>query len=222
MKLKHHAPVKNQPGRPKDTIKREAIVRAATTLFMKNGYELTSMDAVAKKADVSKLTIYSHFTDKVDLFKEVVRVRCNKLATPESFITLAKMPVEQALFQIGFEVASVVFSPDSVHLQRILQAEAVRHPEVVKTFYDAGPKRIREAFTELLKDFHRQGQISIADPKRATEQFFSLLKGEKILKTLMLLDPPPSPNEIQKHTKATVEFFLAAYRPHPKNTVGRP
>jgi TetR/AcrR family transcriptional repressor of mexJK operon len=46
-----------RPGRPKDTAKREEIVAAATDLFMQKGYELTSMEAVARQAGVSKLTI---------------------------------------------------------------------------------------------------------------------------------------------------------------------
>src|ERR1700685_3610870 len=85
------------PGRPKDSAKREGIVRAATALFMKDGYELTSMDAVAKKADVSKLTIYSHFADKSDLFREVIRCRCDKSAMPECFLALAQESPEEAL-----------------------------------------------------------------------------------------------------------------------------
>src|ERR1700685_4220571 len=85
------------PGRPKDAAKRADILRAATALFLKDGYELTSMEAVAKKADVSKLTIYSHFADKAELFRNVIRMRCDKLAAPESFKALMDKPVRPAL-----------------------------------------------------------------------------------------------------------------------------
>ena len=51
------------PGRPKDQAKRLAILEAAKTLFMRNGYEGSSMDAIAAEAGVSKLTVYNHFTD---------------------------------------------------------------------------------------------------------------------------------------------------------------
>ena len=52
------------PGRPKDPAKRLAILEAAKRLFMQNGYDGSSMDAIAAEAGVSKLTVYSHFTDK--------------------------------------------------------------------------------------------------------------------------------------------------------------
>src|SRR5579884_1007747 len=90
-----------QVGRPKDAAKHDSIVHAANALFMKNGYELTSMEAVAKKAGVSKLTVYSHFANKDELFKAVIRQRCDKLAMPECYLSLAQEPVEQALLHIG-------------------------------------------------------------------------------------------------------------------------
>ncbi len=41
--------------------KRDAIVAAATELFLAHGFGDVSMDAIAAKAEVSKRTVYSHF-----------------------------------------------------------------------------------------------------------------------------------------------------------------
>ena len=48
--------------------KRDAIGRAALTLFASDGYERTSVDAIAAEAGVSKRTVYSHYGDKESLF----------------------------------------------------------------------------------------------------------------------------------------------------------
>src|SRR5271170_5577544 len=101
-------------GRPKDAAKGEGIVRAATALFMKDGYELTSMEAVAKKASVSKLTIYSHFANKDELFKQVIRQRCDKRAMPQCFMSKVNKPVEEALTEIASHFVPLVYSADSV------------------------------------------------------------------------------------------------------------
>ncbi|OCG89579.1 TetR/AcrR family transcriptional regulator, partial [Xanthomonas euvesicatoria] len=58
----------NGPGRPKDLGKRAAILGAARTMFMEQGYAGVSMDGIAAQAGVSKLTVYSHFGDKESLF----------------------------------------------------------------------------------------------------------------------------------------------------------
>src|SRR3954454_24926319 len=49
-----------------------AVLEAATTLFLRNGYGATSMDDIAETAGVSKRTVYNNFTDKEALFREVV------------------------------------------------------------------------------------------------------------------------------------------------------
>ena len=87
----------SKAGRPKDSAKREDIVVAATRLFMEKGYELTSMEAVAGEANVSKLTIYSHFADKNQLFRAIIQYRCEKIGMPDSFLAEASLTPEEAL-----------------------------------------------------------------------------------------------------------------------------
>jgi TetR/AcrR family transcriptional repressor of mexJK operon len=202
-------------GRPKDAAKREEIVTAATQLFMDNGYELTSMEAVARQAGVSKLTIYSHFADKKELFRAIVQRRCDKLGRPVSFDSEAQLPVEEALLNIGRAALSKIFLPDSIRLIRVVNAEAMHHPEIVQIYFDVGPRLVKTAFAELLQKFDRQGQLSIPDAERATEQFFSLLKGELLQRVLMQLTPLPDANELEEQAQATVAFFLAAYKKRP-------
>ena len=55
----------------RSTRKREAILQAATELFLTREYVGTSMEDVAVAAAVSKQTVYKHFTDKQTLFREV-------------------------------------------------------------------------------------------------------------------------------------------------------
>lgn len=180
---------------------------------MENGYELTSMEAVAREAGVSKLTIYSHFSDKSELFQAIIQYRCDKMGMPDCFSDEAGLPVEEALVKIARHAASVIFRPDSFRLMRVVQAEALRHPEIVEIYYQVGPRRVKTAFADLLRTFDRQGQLAISDPDRASEQFFSLLKGELLQRTLMFQMPAPDKAELEAHIKATIDFFLAAYRP---------
>jgi TetR/AcrR family transcriptional repressor of mexJK operon len=208
----------SRPGRPKDSAKREEIVKAATQLFLEKGYELTSIEAVARQAGVSKLTIYSHFADKNELFRAIIQYRCDTVGMPESFIGEAQLPVEEALLKIARHATSIVFRPDSFRLMRVVQAEALRHPEIVEIYYNVGPRRVKTAFADLLREFDRRGKLSVPDPLRGAEQFFSLLKGEMLQRTLMFQTPPPSAAELEAHIKATIDFFLAAYRPQKNFT----
>jgi TetR/AcrR family transcriptional repressor of mexJK operon len=64
--------------------KHRAILEAATTVFLSNGYPGTSMDEIAALAHVSKQTVYKHFADKERLFSEIVTATVDEIADPNS------------------------------------------------------------------------------------------------------------------------------------------
>jgi AcrR family transcriptional regulator len=51
----------------------EALVDSAAACFLENGYVATSLDAVAKRARLTKGAIYHHFASKRDLFMAVLQ-----------------------------------------------------------------------------------------------------------------------------------------------------
>ena len=61
-----------EPKETRSDRKRRQILEAATEHFLADGYERTSMDDVARRAGVSKQTVYQHFQTKADLLSEVV------------------------------------------------------------------------------------------------------------------------------------------------------
>ena len=67
---------------PRSVRKRSAILDAATTLFLRNGYLGTSMDEIAALARVSKQTVYKHFADKESLFAAIVAAAVDAAGDP--------------------------------------------------------------------------------------------------------------------------------------------
>ncbi len=67
--------------------KMEAIKRVALELFAVHGVDRVSMDEIAAKANVSKVTIYKYFGSKEDLYAEVVNLFIDETlaATEEVF-----------------------------------------------------------------------------------------------------------------------------------------
>jgi TetR/AcrR family transcriptional regulator of autoinduction and epiphytic fitness len=59
--------------RKRDTIaKRKEILAGAIQVFSENGFDTSSMDAIAKIAGVSKRTVYNHFASKESLFQAII------------------------------------------------------------------------------------------------------------------------------------------------------
>src|SRR5580698_4504059 len=65
-------PKRGRPLRGTEDARRQSLLKAAEELFMDQGFGAASMDAVAKRAGVSKKTIYCFFDNKEKLFEAVM------------------------------------------------------------------------------------------------------------------------------------------------------
>jgi TetR/AcrR family transcriptional repressor of mexJK operon len=201
------------PGRPKDMEKRAAILEAAKQLFVKQGFEGTSMDAIANKAGVSKLTVYSHYRDKETLFAEAVRSKCDTLMPDELFQPDLKGPLRKQLLAIARAFFSLITSEDAIAIHRTIIANSRTAPKLADRFWQAGPLKVQEGLESFLRAEVEVGKLDIPDMHRAATQFYCLLKGECYARMEFGCGEPPTAREIDEHLNATVDFFLRAYAP---------
>lgn len=205
----------NGPGRPKDPAKRKAILEAAKCLFLRQGYDGSSMDAIAAHAGVSKLTVYSHFNDKETLFAAAVKAKCEE-QLPELLFELTEgAPIEAQLMRIGLGFQALINSAESVGLHRTMIALASSNPRLSQLFYEAGPKQVIEEMARLLAEVDRAGKLRIADPHGAAEHFFCLVKGGHHFRHLIGCAEAQSAEDEQAHVRDVVELFLRAFRLDP-------
>jgi TetR/AcrR family transcriptional repressor of mexJK operon len=200
------------PGRPKDLAKRQAILDAAKNLFVRNGYASTSMDAVAAEAGVSKLTVYSHFTDKETLFSAAVVARCEE-QVPELFVDLPpNAPVESVLLGIARGFQTLINSPESLELHRLMIALGSQDPKLSQVFFEAGPQRILHEMERFLTRINGTDGLHFDSPARAGEHFFSLVKGACNFRLLIGCGELPDDDSAERHVQEVVALFLRAYR----------
>lgn len=199
------------PGRPKDPAKREAILAAAKRLFIERGYSASSMDAIAAEAGVSKLTVYSHFTDKETLFVTAIMAKCEEQLPPPFFEFNPSVPIETTLLTIGRGFHNLINSEEAVALHRTMQAQATHSPELSRLFYDAGPQRVLTAVENLLREAHRAGLLDVANPLPAAEHFLSLIKGGHNFRQQIGIAGPLDEAAIEQHVQDVVKLFLRAF-----------
>lgn len=200
------------PGRPKDLAKRQAILDAAKNLFVRNGYASTSMDAVAAEAGVSKLTVYSHFTDKETLFSSAVVARCEE-QMPELFFDLhSQLPVETLLLNIARSFHTLINSPESIELHRLMVTLGTQDPKLSKIFFEAGPQRILDETERFLARLEKTGELQFDSAKTAAEHFLSLIKGTCNFRLLVGCGALPDEASAEKHVRDVVGLFMRAYR----------
>jgi len=207
------APVKCvAPGRPKDLGKGAAVLEAAKHLFTTQGFDGTSMDQIAAEAGVSKLTVYSHFGDKETLFAAAVKAYCEQRLPTSLFEPRPEVPLRERLLQIARAFFAMISSPEAVAGHRILCTPQMAESPLPQMFWEAGPKRVQDAFAELLRSRMNNGELEIDDVPRAASQFFSLLKGEPHAQLVFGCGRSCS-QDTETHITATVDLFLRAYAP---------
>lgn len=200
-------------GRPKDPGKRAAILQAAQDLFARDGLAATSMEAIAARAGVSKLTLYSHFRKKEDLFTQAVTAKCEAHSPPETYRVREGEPLRARLLAIGENFLSLVMDEEAMNLYRMMAAEARSQGQLGKLFYAAGPQRTINQFSQLLVAATAAGELEVKDAPRAASHFFCLLKGTNHLRVMMGERKPPSRAETRAHIEEVVDLFLRAFGP---------
>lgn len=169
------------------------------------------MDAIAAEAGVSKLTLYSHFRNKDDLFQQTVIAKCRE-HTPETLFDIKDTsPLRERLLRIGQGFVDLINSEEAINLYRMMSAQGGQVNKLGQLFWEAGPERSMREFSQLLTAAVAAGELHIAHPRRAAAHFFFMLKGEPHLKQLLGAAPPPATTDRRSHVREVVELFLRAY-----------
>jgi AcrR family transcriptional regulator len=196
--------------------KRRAILDAATTTFLSKGYLGTSMDEIAALAQVSKQTVYKHFTDKQSLFIELVTGTVNEISDPvyNEVVQLADSgDLEADLRDLARRLVARVMQPRLLELRRLVIAEASRFPELGREFYARGPGRTIAALASVFKQLANGGALRLDDPALAAAHFNWLIMSAPVNQAMMLgSDSIPGRRELNRNADAGVRVFLAAYR----------
>lgn len=215
MRMIKNPPAPSGPGRPKDPAKREAILMAAQVLFLNNGYEGSSMDAIAAEAGVSKLTLYSHFKDKEALFGEAVKTTCETRLPRRLFVLEDGREFRSVLLDIAHAFHELVISPESIGLHRVMVAMATQNPALSQMFFDAGPQKLLVDLEQMLDQAHQRQLLNVPEPMRAAEHFCSLIKGVAHFRLLIGYAEQPDAADMRRHVEDCVDLFMRAYAREP-------
>jgi TetR/AcrR family transcriptional repressor of mexJK operon len=187
--------------------KRGAILRGAKQVFLKKGFAGTSMDAVAEKANASKMTIYRHFGSKETLFAGVITELCQQIVGDE-FEEMLNLPPARALRAFAEKMVAIVFAPETLELHRIVIAESRRFPELGRMFYESGPETCINVLTRYFSQNRGNSQLNIYSPRRAAEEFLELLRGYAHLRVILGLEKTPSRREIDSRIESALRHVL--------------
>lgn len=199
------------------------VLQAAATVFLAHGFSAATTDMIQREAKVSKATLYACFPTKEAMFAAVIEQECAVMTETVRAIKMAPGDISKTLTDLGLSYLKIVLSPTGLALFRVVVADAVRFPDLARTFYLAGPKVISKMLAERIEVAARAGEINVqaVGIDDAAALFVSLLRGEGQLECLTHPGAHPSTEQLDRWVRVAVTTFLAAFGSGPGTLTNR-
>ena len=139
------------------TTKADQILAGARDAFLELGFEGASVDEIARRARVSKGTLYNYFPDKRTLFAAFMEAECQENARRVFQAEDEHLGIDALLRRIAHSYVRLLMSPFAQGLFRIAVAECQRFPDVGHSFYWSAPALGIRRLAEVLEAARRRG-----------------------------------------------------------------
>jgi TetR/AcrR family transcriptional regulator, mexJK operon transcriptional repressor len=196
---------------------RERLRSAAHRLFLQQGYQATSIDAILAEAGISsKETLYRYYSSKEALFVDVL----SHLTMEQSGFSekLAALPsphdltsLHQALQQLSYEILSMMSQPGYLPLIRMIIAEVPRFPQLGTLFFSTVTQRGLALIISLLQAAREQKIIADVEFDAVARMLLGGLLSYAVTR-LMFAGEPTQPPPFDR-ADALIEVIMRALTP---------
>jgi TetR/AcrR family transcriptional regulator, mexJK operon transcriptional repressor len=192
-----------------DARKHQAILDAAAEVLAERGFG-APIEEVARRAGVSKQTIYNHYGSKTELVRTLVDRRRSLLTA-----TIAAAPpgqaLEDTLTAYAVAIIETIMSPASLQLVRMAITGAVDMPELAHAVYEAGAKASNADLAAFLAG---RPELDIGNAQRGADIFMGMAMGRLQTRLLMGVEGF-QPQQVHDRAREAAERFVRAYRREP-------
>jgi len=191
-------------------LKKAAVLDSAMLEFQARGFKATSMDDIAKRAEVSKRTVYNHFASKEILFSaimlEMMNLRCNFQHVQYS----AEQDLgEQLTLLAKYEIAQLQ-NENFIAMARVIIAEAIHSPELIQealASFNEDESPLIAWFNAAITD----GALTVSSPEIVIKQFISVIKGFCFWPQIVQGEAFPDEDKIALIIDTAVQMVLKQY-----------
>lgn len=142
------------------------ICAAALEVFAEKGFAAAKLDEIARRAGVSKGTLYLYFADKQELFRAVVR----NAVVPNIQIIVTALEAPDLSFAATVRGLLARFADIAERLPvgavaKMVIGESRNFPELARVWHDEVASRAIGAIAGLVERAQRRGEVRPGDPR---------------------------------------------------------
>lgn len=130
----------------------EELLAAALTVFGEQGFRATTLEEVARRAGVSKGTVYLYFASKDDLFRAMVeKYVITMLESAEARVREHTGTSSALLETMIRSMWAALSQPEMVCLTRVVQSELPQFPEIQRYYWEHVIQRHRRLLRAVVE-----------------------------------------------------------------------
>jgi len=142
------------------------ICAAALEVFSEKGFAAAKLDEIARRAGVSKGTLYLYFEDKEQLFRAVVRDTVSpNIDQLRDMIMAADLPFAQIAPMFLTRLSTVASSMPLGSVVKMVIGESGNFPELAKVWHDQVVSKALSIVVGLIEKAQRKGEVRPGDPR---------------------------------------------------------
>jgi TetR/AcrR family transcriptional repressor of mexJK operon len=192
-----------------DPAKTEAILDAASAVLAERGLA-APMEEIARRAGVSKQTVYNRYRSKIDLVRALVERRVDFMTAHLRALDAGEH-AEEALAGYARTLLEAVGKSHSILRLTIQSADEM--PDLARIVFETGPLRSRTELANFLRAESKAGRLTVDDPMQAAEFFAGMVIGQHQTRSLLGLGSALAANQIDQVARSAAQRFLRAYAP---------
>jgi AcrR family transcriptional regulator len=194
-----------------DRIKAEAALKAANQVILERGFQ-APLETIAKRAGVSKQTLYNHYGGKNGLVRAVMKRRVDKMT---AVLTNPQHPgdPEATLASFAKTLMTAMLSPSTQTATRAaIQGLTCDMPDFAVAMHEAGSIFTRERLAAFFEAETKAGRLAVDDAAAAAEVFMGATAA-RLFPFLIGAQADTDAEAISQLSARIAHLFVVAYKP---------
>ncbi|WOT04892.1 TetR/AcrR family transcriptional regulator [Shewanella youngdeokensis] len=191
-------------------IKHKAVINASIAEFKAKGFRATSMDDIAKRAAVSKRTVYNHFASKEVLFGAIMQEMLAMMRAFEDVPFCASSSLESQLTLLARHEVTMLQAEGMISTSKVIIAEAIHSPELIADAMEQMSKQ-ESPMASWFDAAIAAGAIKAKSSEMLVTQFTAVIKAHCFWPQLIQNAPFPDDAKTAEIVDTAVEMIIKQY-----------
>lgn len=201
-----------RPSREQAQARHAQLLDCAFDKFLEKGFEPTTIEALAAEVSMTKRTVYARYPDKAALFRAAVRRGTERRAASQQAIEATRVDdLEETLVRIAMLRIQLAGTAEGVKLQRLINTEAYRFPDIFQTYYEIAALPTMRFLANILEAETCAGRLAIDDAMLAANVFMSMVVSAPVRFLISGNELPAQ--DVDRRVRFAVSLFLKGAEP---------